>query len=384
MIKLIKEFYRIFGGKRPSILARAPGRINLIGSHTDYNGGLVMPVTVDRYLSVLARRRRDRRVRLHSLNFDETAKFSLDDIKRSHRPFWSNYPKGIARVLQASGITLSGMDAVIGSELPPGGGLGSSAALEVATALAFLAASDFNLVPRDLAILCRKAENDFVGVKCGIMDQFTAIYGRKGGCLFLDCLYLDYRRIPFPEGFKVVVCDSGIERELSASSYNRRRRECEEGVKRLKKYLPRVEFLRDVTVSDLRKYGKFLPEAVRKRCLHVVEENRRVELAAKKLKAGDLKGFGRLLYRSHCSSRDLFENSTPELDFLVEEGRKLKGVVGARLTGAGFGGCTVNLVKEGSVSDFKKKVADVYRGRFGKTPKIYTCRTTPGAVARSF
>ncbi len=381
---MLGEFRRIFGGKRPSILARAPGRVTLIGSHTDYNGGLVMPVTVDRDVTVLGRRRRDDRVRLHSLRFAETVEFSLDDIKRSSSPFWLNYPKGVAQVLQVSGVSLYGLDGIIGSDLPPGGGMGSSAALEVATALTFLAASDFNLVPRDLAILCRKAENDFVGVKCGIMDQFSSIYGRKGRCLFLDCLSLDYERIVFPDGFKIVVCDTGARHRLSASSYNRRRRECEEGVKRLRKYLPGIEFLRDATVSDLRKYGKHLPEAVRKRCLHVVEENRRTELAARKLAAGDLKGFGRLLDQSHRSSRDLFECSTPELDFLVEEARKLKGVAGARLTGAGFGGCTVNLVEEGSVAGFKKKVADAYRGRFGQDPKIYVCRTAPGAVARSF
>ena len=256
---MIKKFGEVFGRKGPLYLARAPGRVNLIGAHTDYNLGLVMPVTVDRQVVVLARPRLDRRILLYSTNFEEKVEFSLDDIKRVRSPSWSNYPRGVAKVLQGSGVFLSGMDALIRGDVPLGGGMSSSAALEVASAYAFLAVSDFNLVPRDLARLCRKAENEFVGMRCGILDQFSSIFGKKGFCLLLDCRSLDYELIPFPPDVGIVVCNSMVKRELTDSFYNRRRRECEEGVRRLKKYTPEIQSLRDVSPADLRRYGKFLP-----------------------------------------------------------------------------------------------------------------------------
>ena len=379
---MIKKFGEVFGRKGPLYLARAPGRVNLIGAHTDYNLGLVMPVTVDRQVVVLARPRLDRRILLYSTNFEEKVEFSLDDIKRVRSPSWSNYPRGVAKVLQGSGVFLSGMDALIRGDVPLGGGMSSSAALEVASAYAFLAVSDFNLVPRDLARLCRKAENEFVGMRCGILDQFSSIFGKKGFCLLLDCRSLDYELIPFPPDVGIVVCNSMVKRELTDSFYNRRRRECEEGVRRLKKYTPEIQSLRDVSPADLRRYGKFLPAPIRKRCLHVVNEIRRTRLAAARLRKGDLKGLGKLIFASQRSCRDFFETSSPELDLLVGTARKVPGLIGSKITGAGFGGCTVNLVEKEAIPELKRELTRNYLRAFKRIPEIYVCRTSPGAAVR--
>ena len=376
---LIEKFKEVFGGKAPLHLARAPGRVNLIGAHTDYNEGLVLPVAVDREIKVLARPRSDRRIFIYSLNFEEKTEFSLSDIRRVRSPFWSNYPRGVAKVLRDSGVFLSGMEALIWGDVPPAAGMSSSAALEVASAFALLAVSDFNLVRRDLVHLCRKAENEFVGTRCGILDQFSSVFGKKGFCLLLDCRCLEYEPIPFPPDLGIVVANSMIKRELRESFYNLRRRQCEEGVRRLRRYLPEIKSLRDVSLADLRKYASFLPETILKRCRHVVNEIGRTRLAATRLKKGDLKGFGSLMFASQRSCRDLFETSSPELDLLVGAARKVPGVIGAKITGAGFGGCTVNLAAKKAIPELKGELIQQFRCAFKKTPEIYICRTSPGA-----
>ncbi|MEA3345668.1 MAG: galactokinase [Chloroflexota bacterium] len=373
-------FERRFG-REPQIIARAPGRVNLIGEHTDYNDGFVLPVAIDCQVLVAAAPRPDRTVHLYALDFEAQSSFSLEDIQPDEEQGWSNYQRGVGWALQEEGLDLMGLEAVITSDVPIGSGLSSSAAIEVSIATAWKLLSGFELDPVRLALLCQKAENEFVGANCGIMDQFISVLGQRDHALLVDCRSLDYQLVPVPRGAAIVVADTMKRRGLVDSEYNARRRECEEGVQLLREHISGVRALRDVTPQQFAQHAERLPPVIRRRCRHVIEENARVEGAVVALDVGDLASFGELMIASHRSLRDDYEVSCRELDVMMEAALKVEGVYGSRMTGAGFGGCTVSLVREKAVLDFRERVAAEYEAIVGVQPQIYVCRASDGAGA---
>ncbi len=373
-LELAAEFTRRVSAP-PEHIVRAPGRVNLIGEHTDYNGGFVLPMAIDREVRIAGRRRADRTVHMIALDFggDESS-FSLDAITRDDAHAWSNYPRGIALMLQKLGASLPGLDLLIHGNVPIGSGLSSSAAVEVAAATVFLTFSGFKLSGVEIAQLCQRADNEFVGVKSGIMDQFISTLGRAGDALLIDCRDLSYQYAPVPRGATIVVCDTMKRRKLVSSEYNTRRSECEEAARLLG-----VPLLRDVSVAEFQKREKKLPPIVAKRARHVITEDTRVLEAVEAMRRDDLAAFGRLMDASHASLRDDYGVSSPELDAMVWVARTQPGCYGARLTGAGFGGCTVNLVRDDAVKAFIANVAAGYQFRTSIAPQIYACRASQGA-----
>jgi galactokinase len=372
------DSFRQLFGQSPRIF-RAPGRVNLIGEHTDYNDGFVMPAAIELYCQVAIAAREDRRLAIRSENLQETAEVDLDQSRPQRRKRWSDYVQGVAVELGRSGRRLRAANLLIHSEVPIGSGLSSSAAIEVASGLALLENSGEKLGRLELARLCQRAENEFVGARCGIMDQFASCFGKAEHALLLDCRSLEYRALPLPAGVELVICDSGVRHEVAAGEYNTRRAECEAGVKVLARHRPEVHALRDISLEDLEQHRSDLGEVVCRRCRHVVTENARVLQAAEALDRGDLREFGRLMGESHRSMRDDFEISCAELDLLVELAGKQKGVYGARMTGGGFGGCTINLVEAGVVEAFRAAVSQRYQEATGRHPKIYVSEAAGGA-----
>jgi galactokinase len=366
--------------------------VNLIGEHTDYNDGYVLPVAIDRCILMAAAPRPDRQVVLHALDFDQRTEFSLDDIRHDAQHPWSNYQRGVAFFLQERGFELPGMDAVISGDIPIGSGLSSSAAVEVAAAYAWQVLSGFPLSRVELALLCQQAENEFVGIKCGIMDQFISALGQRDHALLIDCRTLEHEVVKLgsiaqrgsvtPVFATIVVCDTMKRRGLVDSEYNARRQECEEGVRLLRKHLPGIKALRDVSPDQFERYQEDLPEVVRRRCRHIVYENERVLQSVKALKGDDLATFGRLMNESHVSLRDDYQVSCRELNVMVEAAWRAEGVYGSRLTGAGFGGCTVSLVAGEAVERFRAHVAAEYQAATGVEPQIYVCAVEDGVGER--
>ena len=368
-----------FGDAQPALF-RAPGRVNLIGEHTDYNEGYVLPAAIDRDVVIAVSPRDDRTVRLYTMNLEAEAAFSLDEIRRDDAQPWSNYPRGVAWALQERGLRLAGMDAAIESTVPLGGGLSSSAALEVATAVAFQALSGFEMSPEEMARTCQRAENEFVGMPCGIMDQFVARLGRRDHALLIDCRSLEHEHVSLGlREHALVVVDTGVRRELAASEYRVRRRECEEGVALLRGALPRIRALRDVSPDDLERHRSLLPDVIYRRCRHVVAEDARVLESVACLRRGDLDVFGRFMWASHESLRDDYEVSCRELDLLVEIARSVPGVLGSRMVGGGFGGCTVTLLASAALDAFSDAVAARYPRETGLEPRLTVCAATDGA-----
>jgi galactokinase len=367
---LINKFRRNF---------RAPGRVNLIGEHTDYNDGFVMPAAIDLSVFVRVWPREDRILEIRSENFNEEIRFNLDKKDAAPSGHWSDYAVGVAVMLERAGYRLCGALLQIRGEVPVGSGLSSSAAVEVATACALTANSHLTIDRRELALLCQKAENEFVGARVGVMDQFVALFGQGQRALLLDCRSLEFKLLPLPDTVYVVICNTMVKHALASSAYNERRAQCEAGVKRLAESLPNVKALRDVTIEQLEQFKGDLPEVVYRRCRHVIKENARVLSAAQALEKEDLRQFGELMAESHLSLRDDYEVSCKELDLMVELARKAEGVFGARMTGGGFGGCTVNLVDVNQVEEFKENVATEYERSTTLKPEIYVCETSNGA-----
>jgi len=365
-------------GAQPRIF-RAPGRVNLIGEHTDYNDGFVMPAAIGFYTWIAVGPRADRILHVHSEQFAETTEFSLDALSGATRKHWSDYVRGVAALLQAAGHPLSGANLLIDGQVPLGAGLSSSASLEVSTALALLAISKSQVPPLELVKLCQRAEHQYAGTRCGIMDQFVVTFGHSGHALLLDCRSLDFKSLPIPENVRLVICNSMVKHELAAGEYNHRRADCETGVKILQRELPGIRALRDVTLGNLEEHRKKLSDVVCRRCRHVISENRRVLDAAEALQSGDLNRFGQLMYESHRSLRGDYEVSCRELDLLVELASASEGVYGARMTGGGFGGCTINLVRDDAVEGFRRRVAEAYAKETGITPDVYICSAAEGA-----
>jgi galactokinase len=366
-------------GAAPEIVVRAPGRVNLIGEHTDYNDGYVFPIAIDRSVLVAASARADRTVRLYAADFDRRDCFALDQIVHAEQQRWSNYQRGVAAVFEERGFHLPGLDVAMASDVPIGAGLSSSAAIEVGTAVTWQTIAGFELERVELALLCQRAENVFVGVNCGIMDQFISALGQKDAALLIDCRTLDYRPADLPEGTSVVIMDTKKQRGLTDSAYNTRRAECEQGVHLLSAHLAGIQALRDVSVTDFERYADELPDNVRRRCRHVIGENQRVIDGIAALARGDALAFGKLMDDSHISLRDDYEVTGFELDTMVEAAWDAPGVLGARMTGAGFGGCAVALVDRASTQAFSEQVAAVYEDETGLTPSLYICTAEAGA-----
>jgi len=364
---------------RQQRLFRAPGRVNLIGEHTDYNDGFVMPVAINFSTWVTLYSLDEHRLEFKSDSFRDQAVLDLDHLQISPRGDWSDYPIGVALMLTRLGYELKGARLIISTEVPIGSGLSSSAALEVATAVSLTTHSDITIDPVELALLCQRAENEFVGARVGIMDQFASIFGKVNKALLLDCRSLEFRQLPLSNKTQLVICNTMVKHELASSAYNERRTQCEEGVARLKPLIPNVRALRDVSSAQLEANRKALPELIYRRCKHVVTENERVLAAADALDQDDLDRFGQLMNQSHESLRVDYEVSCTELDLLVEIARKVPGVLGARMTGGGFGGCTVNLVDRDSVEQFKDTVSTAYQESTGLNPEIYVCSAVNGA-----
>jgi len=359
-------------------LFQSPGRVNLIGEHIDYSGGHVLPVAVDRSIFLSASIRNDRLLKFKSLNFNKEIVRSLDDITFRKEDDWANYPKGVVKLLQDSGHRLQGMDLLYEGNIPIGAGLSSSAAIELVTCYAFCSLCSINMKREDMALLCQKAENEFVGMRCGIMDQFIISLGQKGHALFLNCQNLNYELIPFKtNNVSIVVGNTNKKRNLVNSEYNKRRKDCEDGLEILRKYLD-VGYLCDVTPLQFEEYRGKLPDIIRRRCEHAVYENERVKKSVSALKKNDIDAFGNLLMESHNSLRDLYEVSCPELDIMVEESLKVEGVFGSRLTGAGFGGCTLSLVRNDRAEYFIQQVSERYYKRTKIKPEFYVCSVEDG------
>jgi galactokinase len=363
----------------PARLFRAPGRVNLIGEHTDYNDGFVMPVAIDFFTQIILFPLEARMIEFYSDNFKEKVVLDFDNLPKSRSRHWSDYVVGVALMLIREGHELRGARLMISSDVPIGSGLSSSAALEVATAYALATTSDLKIERVELAKLCRRAENEFVGARVGIMDQFVSFFGETDKALLLDCRSLEFEHLPVPPSAQLVICNTMVKHDLASGAYNERRQQCEEGVKLLRTVLPNVTALRDVTSQQLEVHRRELPEVVYRRCRHVVTENERVLDAASALKQGDVAKFGQLMNQSHQSLRDDFEVSCAELDLMVGLARKVEGVFGARMTGGGFGGCTVNLVRHDKTDEFQNTVAAGYREATGLTPEIYICKAVKGA-----
>lgn len=384
---LAQSFEERYGaGEKPRVF-RAPGRVNLIGEHTDYNDGFVLPIAIDREVMVAASACSSHLASIGSIDYDQSATFRITGLKPGSdggwltppAPGWAAYPAGVAWSLCDAGFEPSGIDAVFTSNVPIGSGLSSSAAVEVAFAIAWEHLSGFVLRRPDMARVCQRAENEYVGVKCGIMDQMISAMGKAGHALLIDCRDLSSQHVPLPDNCSVIVGDTKVERSLASSAYNERRAQCEEAVRIFQKHDGAIRALRDVTPEFISQHEDELPDVVRKRARHVVSENARTLLSVEALKRGDLATFGRAMIASHASLRDDYEVSCRELDAMVEAALRVEGVIGARMTGGGFGGCAVSLVRNDAVERYLNEVPAAYKKAAGIEPAVYVCQAADGA-----
>lgn len=372
-------------GKEPRHLARAPGRVNLLGEHVDYNDGFVLPVAIDRFTWIAFSPMETDEIRLEALDFSDECTLTLESLYTKKQadgrslPNWAAYPAGVAWALSAAGLVAPGMQAVFASEVPRGAGLSSSASVEMAFISAWMELGGWTLPELQRARLGQKAENEYVGVQCGIMDQFASACGVAGHVLLLDCRSLEWEALPLTQDAAIVIADTSVRRRLSASQYNQRRQACERAVQILSRSLPSIRALRDVSLEDFNRLEADLPAPVRKRARHVVEEIQRTRSAIPLLRDGSSREFGLLMYQSHASLRDLYEVSTTELDAMVEIAQGLPGCYGARLTGAGFGGCTVNLVDASAAGSFREELGSRYQEKTGRKAEVYICAAAGGA-----
>jgi galactokinase len=365
-------FNDIYSERGPGILVRsAPGRVNLIGEHTDYNDGYVLPIPLRARVYSAGRLNGSETINIYAADYEQKSSFNLREILYDREHPWANYPKGVTKTLIDQGNDISGCDILLKGDVPIGAGLSSSAAVEIATARLLVDLNRFHIDPVDIAYIGKKAENEFVGVQCGVMDQFVASLGREGDALFIDCRTNDHESIPLHPEHTIMIVNTMIKRELATSAYNERRRECEEGVRLLERCIPGIKALRDVLPAQL-DHIEELPEPIRSRCRHVVTENARVLDSIIALKQGKMNNLGELMNASHDSLRDDYQVSCRELDTLVDAARNITGTHGARMTGAGFGGCTVNLVKKEKAQNFRETITNLYEAVTGIQPEVYT------------
>jgi len=384
---LVTQTFRQRFGKDPAYLALAPGRVNILGEHVDYNDGFVMPAAIDRatYIAFSPLDDNSERSTLVAANFAEEVSFTPQGIPTktaadgSPLPEWACYPAGVAWALTEAGHPAPALNAAFASGVPRGSGLSSSASVEMAFAIAWQTLSDWELPPMQRALLGQKAENQYVGVNCGIMDQFASACGVADKFLLLDCRSLEWQTLPVPEDVAIVIADTSVRRKLTDGTYNQRRQACEDALKILSVHLPGIKALRDVSLDDFNQFSDQLPGLVEKRARHVVEEIERSRRAIPLLEQGNIRAFGQIMNECHASLRDLYEVSIPELNTMVEIAQSLPGCFGARLTGAGFGGCTVNLVEKTAAQAFAADLARQYEAKTGLKPEIYICRASDGA-----
>lgn len=385
LLARITNLYHTKFGHLPAHIARAPGRVNLLGEHVDYNDGFVLPAAIDRATYVAFSPTNARHSTLLAVDFDQQASFSPDSVPTktqadsSPLPEWGLYPAGVMWSLMEEHLPVLSMNAVFASDVPRGSGLSSSASVEMAFLLAWQTLGGWTLPSMQRALLGQKAENQYVGVNCGIMDQFASACGVENKLLLLDCRSLEWKPIPLPEDVTIVIADTTVRRKLTSGEYNKRRAACEEAVSLLQQDLPDIRSLRDVSVEDFNRLADKLPHAIEKRARHVVEEIGRSNQAEALLEAGNVRDFGRLMNECHVSLRDLYEVSCPELNAMVNIAQSLDGCYGARLTGAGFGGCTVNLVAHEKAHEFSRLLAEGYEIETNLRPEIYITRASNGA-----
>jgi galactokinase len=375
---LVSEIHEKHFGGNPRVFL-APGRVNLIGEHTDYAGGFVLPAAIDfgTFASVSARN--DGRVEIWSQNFREGVTYAGDELPQERKQHWPDYPLGVLWALREQGIEVPAFSMVLHGNVPLGAGLSSSASVEVASALALLSVADAAMERSEIAKLCQRAENAYVGASCGIMDQFIACHGAKDHALLLDCRSLEFRLAPIPQHVSLVIANTMVKHSVAGGEYGNRRAEVEEGTAILRRHRPEIALLRDATPKDLERWGGEMPENVMRRCRHIITENLRTVAAADALAAGNLKKLGDLMAAAHVSYRDDFEASCEEADIMVAAAQALPGVIGARLTGGGFGGCTVNLVEEAAAAQFAEQLGEEYRAATGIEAEIYRCHASAGA-----
>jgi galactokinase len=369
---IAKTFSARFGDE-PALVVRAPGRVNLIGEHTDYNDGFVFPMAIDRHVWLALRPRRDRQVLVHSQDFDEPAQFDLGDLAQT-KGHWGEYLKGVAWVLCQGDGELQGFEGVLASDVPVGAGLSSSAAVELAAARAFIALSGQSWDPTAMALVGQRAENEWLGVQCGVMDQMASARGRRGHALLLDCRSLALETIPLPQGTSVLVLDTSTRRRLTESGYNARRQECEDAAAHFG-----VPALRDVSVDVFDQGAQGLDEGPRRRARHVITENARTVAATRAMRDNEPAHLGQLMDQSHESLRDDFQVSTEALDAMVTCARREEGCFGARMTGAGFGGCAVALVEQDRARALARRITRSYVEATGIAPRVYVCQAQDGA-----
>ena len=378
MSRDLRRLFRKQFARQAQVQVQAPGRVNLIGEHTDYNDGFVFPAAINRYVTLLASARADSRVQAYSLASSQRCSFETQPVEYDHASPWSNHIRGVIQQYQNRGLVVPGMDLMVAGDLLVGAGLSSSAALQVAVAEACRALGKLRINDLDMALLCRQAEAEFVGVRCGVMDQFISVMARENSALFLDCRDLSYTQVRLGPELTLVVCDSRVQRSLDDSEYNRRRAECEEAVRLLARGLPGIRTLREVEPGALEANRSLLPRRLFQRARHVVTENGRVISAVEALQSKNLESFGELLAQSHKSLRDDYQVSSRELDLLVELAGSHSGNVGARMTGAGFGGCTVNLVRTNQTASFCEYVREGYLAATGTEPHTLICNASRG------
>jgi galactokinase len=377
-IQITTRFEEIYQ-RRPTAWTRAPGRVDLMGSHTDYNLGCVMTMTIDRDTWIAAAPRTDRQVSIFSLNVAGRGLFSLDEIPFDRVWKWTNYLRGMALIMQNEGYLLAGMDALVHSTVPFGSGLSSSAALEMAAGALFQQLCGFRLDPVKMALLGQKAENQFVGVNCGILDQYSSARGQEGCSLLLDCRDLSSRSIPIASGIQVMICDTRAERNLAGTEYGERRAQCEEGVRILRQDGLDIQSLRDVSLEQFQAHRATLPDVVARRCQFIIEENQRVIDLAGALAHGDRDQLAALFAASYQGARDLYEISAPSMQFMQDAMLSAPGVIAARQAGAGFGGCMVALVEEEQMQAFSEHVRADYRQRSAIDAQVYPVSPSAGA-----
>ena len=381
---LTKKYHDQFG-HAPAHIARAPGRVNLLGEHVDYNDGFVLPAAIDRATYIAFSPAQAPHSTLVAADFDQQVSFSPDTVPSktqadgSALPEWGLYPTGVMWTLMEEGVSTPAMNAVFMSNVPRGSGLSSSASVEMGFVIAWQTLGGWTLPAMKRALLGQKAENQYVGVNCGIMDQFSSACGVENRLLLLDCRSLEWITLPLPHDVAIIVADTTVRRKLTSGEYNKRRSACEEAVRLLKEDLPDIHSLRDVKPEDFNRLSHKLPQEVEKRARHVVEEIQRSDQSQALLEAGDIQSFGRLMNECHVSLRDLYEVSCPELNVMVNVAQSLDGCYGARLTGAGFGGCTVNLVAIEKVDDFVDALSKGYEQETGLHPEIYVTHASNGA-----
>lgn len=386
-IELLTEVFRKRFREEPKHIALAPGRVNVLGEHVDYNDGFVLPAAIDRatYIAFSPSGSGTDESMLVAADFNQIARFTRKGIQTktgldgNQLPDWALYPAGVAWSMAEAGLNVPAINAVFTSDVPRGAGLSSSASVELVFGIAWSTLGEWTLPPMQLAQLGQKAENQYVGVNCGIMDQFASACGVADRLLLLDCRSLDWRTLPIPENISIVIADTSVRRKLTSSGYNERRQACEDAVRILSGELIGIKSLRDVTLEDFNRLSRQLPDVVEKRARHVVEEIDRTSRAVPMLENGNIFEFGQMMNECHASLRDLYEVSIPELDKMSEIAQSLPGCYGARLTGAGFGGCTVNLVERSSVEEFADKLAKRYNTITKLRSKIYICRASDGA-----